>query len=82
MVMSYYMLVGGLINELVVRALPLRHVAEAQLAGAAMNVAQSPLARAIQMTNGLVFLVVLVWFIVKVALSRRRATGKLAPSGA
>jgi len=82
MVMSYYMLVAGLINELVVRVLPLRHIAEAQLAGAAMNVAQSPLARAIQMTNRLVFLLVLAWFIVKVALSRRRAAGKLAPSGA
>jgi uncharacterized membrane protein len=83
MVMSYYMLVSALINELFVRVLPLKHLAEAQLPYAGMNVAQSPLARMVQMTNRLVFLAVLAWFIVKVVRSRRRVAAlrpRLAPS--
>jgi uncharacterized membrane protein len=73
MVMSYYMLVSGLINEVFVRVLPLRQLAEAQLEYAGMNVAQSPLARGVQMANRLVFLLLLAWFVVRIARSRRRS---------
>ena len=70
MLFTYYMLIGGLINELFVRVAFLRALAMAQLPAGARNPAQSPLAGMIQMAALLWFLGALVWFIVKVARHR------------
>jgi len=72
MLVVYYMVVAGFINELFVRVAPLRRIAEAQLEGRAANVAQAPLARAFQYGARITFLLLIVWFMVAVARSRRR----------
>jgi uncharacterized membrane protein len=71
MLATYYMLVGGLINELFVRLTPLRNFATSQLHGHG-NPAQSPVVGITQMLAMLGFCVLLAWFMTKVALWRRR----------
>ena len=80
MLLAYYMVVGGFINELFVRVAPLRRIAEAQLTGQAANVAQAPIARATHSAAFIAFVLLLVWFMVAVARRRRRArsTGGVA----
>jgi len=79
MLLAYYMVVGGFINELFVRVAPLRGIAEAQLEGRAANVAQAPIARATHFGAFVAFVLLLVWFMVAVWLRRRRgrSTGAL-----
>jgi uncharacterized membrane protein len=81
MVLTYYMLVGGLINELFVRVVFLRNFAMAR-APHAISIAKTP---AVGMTQGLamlIFIVILVYFVIKVALHRRgfRKTIAAAPA--
>lgn len=70
MLITYYMLMGGLVNELVVRVPFIRAIATAQLHGAG-NPARSPLAGAMQGAVLLAFFVLLIVFITQVALHRR-----------
>lgn len=71
MLVTYYMLIGGLVNELLVRVAFIRDFAMANAHGA-RNPAQTPLAGMIQGTVMLIFIAMLAYFIVKVALYRRR----------
>jgi uncharacterized membrane protein len=71
MLFTYYMLIGGLINELFVRVAVLRNFA---LAHGRFNVAGSPIVGMAQFAAMLVFLVLLIYFPVKVALYRRRVS--------
>jgi len=73
MLLAYYMVIGAFINELFVRVVPLRRIAEAQLEGRAANVAQAPIARTTHSAAFIAFLLLLAWFMVAVALRRRRA---------
>jgi uncharacterized membrane protein len=68
MLITYYMLIGGLVNEVFVRVPFVRDLA---LAGHGGNPARTPLAGAAQGAAMLAFLAMLVYFIVKVALYRR-----------
>jgi len=77
MTMTYYMLVAALINEIFVRVLPLRQIAAAQVAGTATTAAQAPIVRFTQLGARIVFLLLIAWFVVKVARSRR-AHGRVA----
>jgi uncharacterized membrane protein len=70
MLITYYMLIGGLVNELFVRVPFIRAVAMAQLHGQG-NPARAPVAGTTQGAVMLGFIVVLIWFITKVALYRR-----------
>ena len=70
MLITYYMLIGGLVNELFVRVAFIRDVAMAHAHGA-RNPAQTPLAGTVQGTVMLIFIAMLVYFIVRVALNRR-----------
>ena len=72
MLVVYYNIVAALINEAVVRVAPLRRIADSQIEGRAANVAQSPLARELHYVAQIGFLLLIVWFVVKVARSRRR----------
>jgi hypothetical protein len=72
-VITHYMLVGALINELFVRIRALRIYALAQLTIPG-NVAQAPIVGRLQRGAMLAFLVVLLWFMVRVAYDRRRAS--------
>lgn len=69
MLITYYMLMGGLVNELFVRVPAVRALA---LAGRAGNPTQTALAGMVQGGVMMAFLTLLVWFTVKVALYRRR----------
>ena len=82
MTMTYYMLVAALINEIFVRVLPLRNFAAAQVAGTAVTAAQAPIVRFTQLGARIVFLLLIAWFVVKVARSRSaRARVASAPTG-
>ena len=70
MLITYYMLIGGLVNEVFVRVPFLRALA---LSGHTGNPVRTPLAGMVQGSVMMIFLVMLVWFIAKVALYRRRA---------
>jgi uncharacterized membrane protein len=70
MLTTYYMLIGGLVNELFVRVPFIRAIAMAQLHGQG-NPARAPIAGAVQGAVLLGFLVLFVWFITKVALRWR-----------
>jgi uncharacterized membrane protein len=72
MLISYYMLVGGLINELFVRVPYLRDIARAAMPAGQAN-GQSPVVGMAQFGCMVVFIGILVWFMVKVALYRRRS---------
>ncbi len=79
MLVTYYMLIGGLINELFVRVAPLRALVRAQMHGPAGFFAT----RAVGLTQFaamIVFFVLLVYFIAKVAVARhgRRAASVTA----
>lgn len=76
MVVTYYMLVGALVNELFVRVRPLRDFARLQLHGPA-SVAQAPIVGQLQRWTMLAFLAILVWFVVKVARERRRVSSRV-----
>ena len=79
MVLSFYMLVGGAINEAFSRIDPLRAAA---FAGSpwAHNISQTRMAAAAQGTAMLVTLVMIIWFAIKVARSRTRRAPVLAPA--
>jgi uncharacterized membrane protein len=77
MLVTYYMLIGGLVNELFVRVAFIRDFAMAHAHGA-RNPAQTPLAGTAQGTAMLIFIAMLVYFIVKVAL-HRRSLGQAQP---
>jgi len=72
MLFTYYMLVGGLINELFVRVHVLRAIAATQL-HSGQNVAQTPVVGLSQFAAMIFFIVLLVYYMAKVALYRRRA---------
>lgn len=72
MVMTYYMFVAGLINELFVRIAPLHQFAMSTAHAATFNVAMTPAARATQTTMRAVFALAILWHVVRVALRRRR----------
>lgn len=72
MLFTYYMLLGGLINELFVRVAPLRALAGATLPPGARNPAQSAIVGTAQLAAMLWFLGAIVWFAMKVARSRRK----------
>ena len=70
MVLTYYMLVGGLINELFVRVIVLRDFAMAH-ARHAVSIARTPAVGTTQGLAMLIFIVMLLYFVIKVALHRR-----------
>jgi len=72
MVLSYYMLIGGGINEVFARLDPLRALARAS-AGAAANAANAPIIGLVQSAAMAATLLLIIYFIVKTALARRRA---------
>lgn len=69
MLITYYLLIGGLVNELFVRVPVIRALS---LAGRTGNPAQTPLAGMVQGGTMTVFIALLAWFIVRVASCRRR----------
>jgi uncharacterized membrane protein len=71
MLFTYYMLVGGLINEAFVRVPFLHDIAQAQIARAA-NTSQAPIVGQTQFAAMVFFIGLLVWFMVRVARYRRR----------
>jgi len=77
MVLTYYMLVGGLINELFVRVIALRDFAMAR-APHAVSVATTPAVRTTQGLAMLIFIVMLLYFVIKVVLHRRSFRKNLA----
>jgi uncharacterized membrane protein len=79
MLITYYMLIGGLVNELFVRVPFIRATAMAQLHGVG-NPARSPLAGAVQGAVLLAFFALLILFITQVALRRRRVRIALVPA--
>ncbi len=84
MVLTYYMLVGGLINEVFVRVIFLRNFAMAHAPRAA-GIAAAPVVGMAQGVAMLIFIVVILYFIAKVALYRRglrKATIAAAASAA
>lgn len=70
MILTYYMLIGGLINEAFVRVTALRDFAMAH-APQAVNVARTPIVGMVQGLAMLLFIVLIFYFMVKVALYRR-----------
>ena len=75
MLTTYYMLMGGLINELFVRVSVLRAIMVAhQLPGSH----QSPVVGAAQSAAMLVFLIMVIVFAIRVAMYRRRAAASPA----
>jgi uncharacterized membrane protein len=70
MLVTYYMLIGGLVNELFVRVAFLRNFARAQLHGAG-NPVRAPIAGEVQGVVMLVFVAMLIYFVTRVALYRR-----------
>jgi uncharacterized membrane protein len=77
MVLTYYMLVGGLINELFVRVIALRDFAMAR-APHAVSVGTTPAVGRTQGLAMLIFIVMLLYFVIKVALHRRSFRKNLA----
>lgn len=71
MLTTYYMLIGGLVNELFVRVPAIRNLAMAELHGAG-NPVRAPIAGMTQGAVMMIFLAMLVYFVAKVALTRRR----------
>jgi uncharacterized membrane protein len=76
MLITYYMLIGGLVNEVLVRVGVVRDFAMAHAHGI-RNPAQTPLAGALQGGTMLAFIALLIVFIVQVALARGK-TRRLA----
>ncbi len=71
MALSYYMLIGGGINEVFARLDPLRALARAS-AGAAGNAANAPVIGLVQTAAMAGTLLLILYFTIKVALYRRR----------
>ena len=71
MVLSYYMLIGGGINEMFARLDPLRALAKAS-AGATGNAANAPIIGLVQTAAMAGTLLLILYFAIKVALYRRR----------
>jgi len=71
MLITYYMLIGGLVNEVFVRVAFLRELALSEVHGAG-NPVQTPIAGLTQMAALAGFLILLVMFVVQVARRRRR----------
>lgn len=69
MLFSYYLLVGGLINELLVRLLPLRHLAMA-LSPHAANPSVTVIGNSAQAACMMIWLSLALWFYFKVARER------------
>ena len=69
MLFSYYLLIGGLVNEMVVRILPLRHLAMT-LSPHARNAAATLVAREGQTACMMIWLVLAVYFVLKVMRDR------------
>jgi uncharacterized membrane protein len=70
MLVTYYMLIGGLVNELFVRVAFIRDYAQSQIHGAG-NPTRAPVAGEVQGAVLIVFLILVVYFPIKVALHRR-----------
>jgi uncharacterized membrane protein len=70
MLLTYYMLIGGLINELFVRVLPLRAFAMAH-APHATNLVGSPVVGMTQAAAMMLFLAMILYFVIKTMLHRR-----------
>lgn len=69
MLFSYYLLIGGLINELLVRVLPLRQLAMA-MSPHAPNPTNTLLARLMQTGSMMIWLALVLWFAIKVVRDR------------
>ena len=82
MVTTYYMFVAGLISELFVRVAPLHAFAMATAHTAVVNVTMTPAARMTQRTVMTVYLLIVLWRLVRVALHRRRARRLAAAAAA
>lgn len=78
MLITYYMLIGGLVNELFVRVPFIRAIATAQLHGQG-NPARSPIAGEVQGAVLLAFFALLIVFTAQVALRRRKMRPALIP---
>jgi uncharacterized membrane protein len=78
MLFTYYMLIGGLINELFVRVAPLRALALAQSHG--RGVGGSPVVGLSQFAAMLIFVAALIYFTIRIALHRRGSRALAAPS--
>ena len=78
MLITYYMLIGALVNEIFVRVPFLRAIATAQMHGSS-NPARSPIALGIQNAFVVIFLVLLIVFITQVALRHRRMRATAVP---
>jgi uncharacterized membrane protein len=70
MLTTYYMLIGGLVNEIFVRVPFIRAIATAELHGQG-NPGRAPIAGAVQGAVMLTFVAILVWFVARVAIHRR-----------
>jgi uncharacterized membrane protein len=77
MVLTYYMLVGGLINELFVRVIVLRNFAMAR-APHAVSIGAAPAVGTTQGVAMVIFIVLLAYFVIKVALHRHRFRKSIA----
>ena len=77
MLTTYYMLMGGLVNEVLVRVPAVRAFAQSQ-APAVRNVAQTPLAGMVQGSVMLIYVVLLILFMFEVARHRKRARNAAA----
>lgn len=72
MVLTYYSFVAGLISELFVRIRPLRAFAMSTAHAPVFNVTMTPAARTTQSATMLVFVLIILWHVVRVALRRRQ----------
>jgi uncharacterized membrane protein len=73
MLVTYYMLIGGLVNELFVRVEFLRNFARAQLHGTGSPGRFPPVVGDVQGVVMLVFMGLMIYFVTRVALYRRGA---------
>lgn len=71
MMLTYYMLIGGLINELFSRVMALRGLAMAHAPRGTVTVASSPIVGMIHATTMLLFLAMILYFVIKTMLYRR-----------
>lgn len=78
MLLTYYMLIGGLINELFVRVLPLRVFAMAHAPHGATTVAASPIVGMAQAAAMMLFLAMIFYFVIKTMLHRRSVAAPIA----
>jgi hypothetical protein len=76
MLFSYYLLIGGLINEMLVRITALRNFAMT-LSPHAGNPANTVLAREAQTAAMMIWLILALWFAVKVTRERASKTGTI-----